>query len=106
MSGEPFIIEGENTVREGESRTPAVVFEDFASVSTGGTEVYVNGSTQTATYLTGSTVATANVLTLPLITIPTGVGGLTVVVEPRVVANGQNWKTGIVYRVLKPGSQR
>ena len=103
---EPFVIEGEETLREGESRTPAVVFEDFGTVSTGGTEVYVNGSSQSATYLTGSTVASANVLTLPLITIPSGVGGLTVVVEVRVVANSQNWKTGIVYRILKPGSQR
>ena len=103
---EPFIIEGENIIREGESRTPAVVFEDFATISTGGIEVYVNGSTQTATYVSGSTVATANTLTLPLITIPTGVGGITVIVEPRITANGQFWKTGIVYRILKPGSQR
>jgi len=103
---EPFVIEGESIIREGESRTPAVVFEDFASVATGGTEVFVNGSTQSATYLTGSTVASANVLTLPLITIPTGVGGLTVVVEPRIVANGQNWKTGLIFRVLKPGAAR
>ena len=103
---EPFIIEGEATLREAETRTPAVVFEDFATISTGGTEVYVNGSTQSATYLSGTTVATNNVLTLPLITIPAGVGGLTVVVEPRVSANGQFWKTGIVYRILKPGSQR
>src|SRR3990167_2052327 len=103
---EPFVIEGEETLREGESRMPAVVFEDFGTVATGGTEVYVNSSSQSAAYLTGSTVASANVLTLPLITIPVGVGGLTVVVETRVVANSQNWKTGIVYRILKPGSQR
>ena len=103
---EPFVIEGEQTLREGETRTPAVVFEDFATVTTGGTEVYVNGSTQSATWLSGSSVATANVLTLPLITVPAGSGGLTVVVEPRVTANGQSWKTGIVFRVLKPGSQR
>ena len=103
---EPYVIEGEETLREGESRTPSVTFEDFASISTGGLEIYINGSTQTATYVTGSTIASANVLTLPLITIPTGVGGLTVIAEPRVSANGQFWKTGIVYRILKPGSQR
>ena len=103
---EPFIIEGEQTLRESETRTPAVVFEDFATISTAGTEVYVNGSSQSATYLSGSTVVSANVLTLPLITIPAGVGGLTVIVEPRIVANGQRWATGIIYRVLKPGSAR
>jgi len=103
---EPWVLEGEVTVREGDSRSPAVVFEDFATITTGGTEVFVNGSTQTATYVTGSTVATNNVLSLPLITFPVGVGGLTIVVEPRVGANSQNWKTGLVYRVLKPGAQR
>ena len=51
---EPFVIEGEQTLREGETRTPAVVFEDFATVATGGTEVYVNGSTQSATWLSGA----------------------------------------------------
>ena len=104
--GEPFIIEGEQTIRESETRTPAITFEDFATISTAGTEVYVNGSSQTATYLSGTTVVTNNTLTLPLLTIPAGVGGLTVVVEPRVSANGQRWITSIIFRVLKPGSQR
>ena len=103
---EPFVIEGEQTIRESETRTPSVTFEDFATISTAGTEVYVNGSSQSATYLTGTTVVTVNVLTLPLITVPAGVGGLTFIVEPRVSANGQRWITSIVYRVLKPGSQR
>ena len=103
---EPYVIEGEQTIREGETRTPAVVFEDFATISTGGTEAFLNGSTQSATYLSGTTVATNNTLTLPLITIPAGVGGLTLVIEPRVSANGQFWKTAIIYRILKPGAQR
>ena len=103
---EPYVIEGEQVIREGETRTPAVVFEDFATISTGGTEAFLNGSTQSATYLSGTTVATNNTLTLPLITIPAGVGGLTLVIEPRVSANGQFWKTGIIFRVLKPGSAR
>lgn len=103
---EAFILESEQTVRESESRSPAVVWEDFSTVSTGGVEVYVNGSTQTAAYVSGSSVVTANVQTLPLLTFPTGSGGLTVVVEPSVNANGQRWKTGIIFRVLKPGSAR
>ena len=101
-----FILEGENVVREGESRTPSVVWEDFTTVSTGGVEVYVNGSSETASYVSGSSVVTANTQTLPLVSFPSGSGGLTVVVEPRVVANSQSWKTGIIYRVLKPGSAR
>ena len=102
----PYVLEAEETVRELESRSPAVVWEDFSTVSTGGVEVYVNGSSQTASYVTGSSVVTANVQTLPLITFPAGSGGLTVIIEPSVNANGQRWKTGIVYRILKPGAQR
>ena len=102
----PYVLEAEETVRELESRSPAVVWEDFSTVSTGGVEVYVNGSSQTAAYVTGSSVVTANVQTLPLITFPAGSGGLTVVVEPSVNANGQRFKTGIIYRVQKPGAQR
>ena len=103
---EPFILEGEQTVREGESRSPAFVFEDFSTVSTGGTELFVNGSTQSAVYLSGTTVVTANVVTAPLISFPVGSGGLTAVLEIRVGANGQNWKTAAIFRILKPGSQR
>ena len=101
-----FVLEGEGAVREGETRTPAVVWEDFASVTTGGTQVFVNGSSVEGTYLTGSTVASGNTITLPLITFPAGSGGLTVAVESHVVANSQNWKTGIIYRVMKPGAVR
>ena len=101
-----FILESEQIVREGESRSPAVVWEDFTTVSTGGVEVFVNGSSETASYVSGSSIVTANVQTLPLVSFPAGSGGLTVVVEPSVQANSQRWKTGIIYRVLKPGAQR
>ena len=101
-----FVLEGEVSVHEGESRTPAVVWEDFASVSTRGTEVYVNGSTAAGTYLTGSSVASGNTVTLPLITFPAGSGGLTVVVQSRVTANSQAWATNLVYRVYKTGASR
>ena len=106
MSQDPYVLEGENIVREGESRTPAVVWEDFGAISTGGTEAYINGSSDSANLLSGSTVATGNTLTLPKITFPAGSGGVTIVVEPGVNANSQLWKTGIVYRVIKPGTQR
>ena len=101
-----FVLEAEQVAREAESRAPAVVWQDFASITTAGTRVYVNGSTQESVYLSGTTQITANVQTLPLITFPAGSGGLTVVVEAAVVANSQTWKTGIIYRVLKPGSAR
>ena len=103
---EAFVLEGEQIIREGESRSPAIVWEDFTTVSTGGVEVYVNGSSESAAYLSGSSVVTANVQTLPLITFPVGSGGLTVVVEPSVNANSQRWRTGLIFRVLKPGSAR
>lgn len=107
MPGEtPFILEGEQIVREGDSRIPSVVWEDFATVTTGGTEAFVNGSTDSATYLTGTTLVSANVQTCPTITFPAGSGGLTIVLEPSVAANSQQWVTGIIYRVLKPGAAR
>jgi len=101
-----WVLEGEQIVRELETKSPAVVWDDFTTVSTGGVQVFVNGSSVEGTYLTGSSVVTANVQTLPLITFPTGSGGLTVVIEPSVNANSQRWKTGIIYRVLKPGAAR
>jgi hypothetical protein len=90
------------------------VWNDFTAVSSASSnnvsslaaEVYVNGSTESANYLTGSPTYTGNVLTLPEITFPTGSGGVTVVVECGVLANSQTWKTAIVYRVLKPGAAR
>jgi hypothetical protein len=102
----PWVLEGEETVREGDTRIPSVVWEDFDTVSTAGTEAYVNGSSDSANLLSGSTTATGNTLTLPTITFPSGSGGITIVVEPAVSANSQTWKTGIIYRVLKPGSAR
>ena len=101
-----FVLEGEVSVHEEESRRPAVVWEDFASVSTRGTKVYVNGSTVETAYLTGSTTATGTTITLPLVTFPAGSGGLTVVVQSRVTANSQAWASAIVYRVYKAGAAR
>ena len=93
-------------IRVFEQRRPSLVWEDFDSISTGGTEVYINGSSQTQCFVAGSTVATGNTLTLPTITIASGTGGLTIVVEAAVTANGQLYKAAIEYRVLRPGAPR
>ena len=107
MAEDTFVLEGEKIVREGEQHTESVVWEDYAAVTTNGlTEAYINGSSDTATLLSGSTSVTGNTLTLPTLTIPTGSGGVTIVVEPSVDAGGLAKKTGIIYRVLKPGTQR
>ena len=111
MTESPYVLEGEIIMREGESRVFSVVWEDFDTISsastggTGGTEAYVNGSTQSG-ILTGSTTFTANVQTLPTITIPIGTGGVSIVIEPSMRSNSQDYVTGIVIRVLKPGASR
>ena len=102
---ENFVLEGDEQIREGESRPVVVAFPQFSTMSTGGTEVYVNGSTVTTDYMTGSTVITGNVLSAGTITVPSGQGGLAAVVEAAVSVDAHKYKAGIVFRVLRPGSQ-
>ena len=106
MSGSAFVLEGDEQIREGESRPVVVSFPQFSTMSTGGTEVYVNGSTVTADYMSGSTVITGNVLSAGTITVPSGQGGLAAVVEAGVNVDSHKYKAGIVFRVLRPGTQR
>ena len=106
----PFVLEGEEIMREGESRTFSIVWEDFSTISTGGggVEGYVNGSSDSANLFQvgASTVVTGNTLTLPKFTVPTGLGGTNIAIEPAMAANTQVYRTGIIVRVLKPGSER
>src|SRR3972149_3111743 len=101
-----FVLEGDESIGEGESRPVVVSFPQFSTMSTGGTEVFVNGSTATADYMSGSTVITGNVLSAGTITIPSGQGGLAAVVEADITVDAHVYRTRIVYRVLRPGSQR
>ena len=100
----PFILEGDQIMREGESRAFALTWSQFSTMSSGGAEAYVNGSEDTTSILSGSTTITGNVQTVPLVTIPIGFGGLTIVVEPAMQSGGVKYKTGIVIHVLKPGA--
>ena len=103
-----FVLEGEIVTREGVEHIESVVWDDFATVTTNGlTEAYINGSSDTATLMAGGTSAVSgNTYTVPKLTIPTGSGGVTIVVEPSIDTGGLAKKTGIIYRVLKPGTQR
>lgn len=115
MSG-PFVIDGSTTMREGESRIFSVIWEDFTSVNAStssgaaqssiSVEGYVNGSSDTANLFAGAPTAAGNTLTLPTLTIPAGLGGTQVVVEPHMESNSQIYKTGIVISILKPGASR
>ena len=100
----PFILEGEQIMREGESRAFALTWSQFSTLSSAGCEAYVNGSTDSASILSGSTSFVENVQTIPLITIPSGYGGLTIVIEPAMNSANVTYKTGIVIHVLKPGA--
>jgi len=100
----PFILEGEQIMREGESRAYALTWSQFSTISTAGCAAYVNGSLDTTNVLSGSTTVTGNVQTVPLVTVPSGYGGLTIVIEPAMASGGVTYKTGIVIHVLKPGA--
>ena len=108
MPESPFILEGEEIMREGESRVFSVVWEDFTTISTGGggVEGFVNGSSDSANLFTGTTAVIGNTLTLPLFEVPVGLGGTNIILEPVMEANSQVYKTGITIRILKPGAQR
>ena len=101
-----FVLEGDEQIREGESRPVVVAFPQFSTMSSGGTEVFVNGSTVTGDYMTGSTTITGNVLSAGTFTVPSGQGGLAAVVEAAVTVDAHKYKAGIVFRILRPGSQR
>jgi hypothetical protein len=113
MAESPFVLEGDQILREGETRKFSVVWDDFVSISsvgasTHGTEAYINGSSDTGNLLStdaGSTVFAGNVQTLPLLTVPDGSGGTAIVLEPSMVSGGIIYKTAIVCRILKPGEE-
>ncbi len=114
--GGPFILEGSTSMREGESRTFSVIWEDFttvnASTSSGAgqsslsVEGYINGSSDTGNLFIGAPSAAGNTLTLPIFTVPVGSGGSVIVIEPHMESNGEVYKTGIVINILKPGARR
>ena len=105
-SGElPFVLEGEQIMREGESRTFSVVWSQFSTMSTAGVEAFVNGSSDSAAILSGTSAVAGNVQQWPLVTIPTGYGGLAVVIEGTVSVAGSTYATAAVIRILKPGSE-
>jgi hypothetical protein len=108
MADSPYILEGEVILREGESRQFAVTWDDFASISTNaGIEIYVNGSTDTATWVASNDPSvTGNTLNLPAFIVPSGTGGVTAVIEANMAVSGIVYKTGIVCRILKPGAER
>lgn len=99
-----FVLEGEEEIREGESRPIVISFPQFSTMSTAGTHVLINGSTADTDYLTGSTTITGNVLSAGTITIPAGQGGLAAVVEAGVSVDGHVYKAGSVFRILRPGA--
>ena len=90
-------------VREGETRTFALVWRGAATVSSGTDEVYANGSS--AGVLTGSVSITGNVMTTRQLTVPVGAGGLTYVWEFAAAVDGNQRKTAIQLEVLRPGQE-
>jgi hypothetical protein len=99
----PYVLEGKLIVREGEVHAHTLSWPFWSSVSTAGTEVYVNGSSQTTAWLGGSTSVSGNVTTLSSLTVPAGLGGSTAVVEVSGVNGGETRVMGVIHIVIKPG---
>jgi hypothetical protein len=100
----PYVLEGKMVVREGDVLAHTLSWPFWSSVSTAGTNVYLNGSSQSAgTWLGGTSVVSGNVTTLSSLTIPAGLGGSTVVIEVGGTNGGETRKMGIIHIILKPG---
>lgn len=111
-----YVLEGTQTVHEGEVLRYTVEFPGWSTIAIGdstATNVYVGGSTDTSNWVpgsstgAGSTSVSGNLVVLPSLTVPAGLGGSTAVVE--VGARSSNGfelrKTGIVHIILKPGQE-
>ena len=103
MSDTAWVREGPQTLREGQEKRFAVVWEGAATVTSGTDEIYANGSTQTV--LTGSISIVGNVESTRLLTVPSGAGGLTYVWEVAAVVDGNLTKAGVQIEILKPGQE-
>ena len=99
-----WVRESPQYVREGETKTFAIVFEGVTTLSSGSDEVYANGSSQTV--LTGSVSISGNVLTTRQLTVPAGAGGLTYVWEFQATADGNVKKPALQLEVLRPGQEQ
>jgi hypothetical protein len=106
MAEEMFVLEGPQSIREGETVAPAIVWPGYTSVSSGTTEAYKNGSSCSAGCLSGADSVTGNVHNAQTFTPPAGYGGSWVVLECGIdVTGGSHLKTAIAYYVMKPGAE-
>jgi len=99
-----FILEGPQPLREGEVRTFAIQWPDFTTVSSGETLLYKDGTLSTS-LLSGSEATSGNIQTCRTLTVSTGLGGTTLVLEAFVDVSGQTYGVGIVCPILRPGQE-
>ena len=105
MDEELFVIEGPRKAREGESITYSVTWTNATTLASNTTKNYLNGTLSTAV-LSGSEAVSGNVQTLRTITIPTGWGGKTCVLEAWCTVDGNVLSIGIPIKILKAGAER
>ena len=102
---ERYVLEGEQLLREGEVVVYTVAWPELDNVSSAAVVAFVGGSTAESVYFSGSDTVSGNISTLPILTVPAGTGGNTLVVEPTVIVGSETRKTGIIIRILKPGEE-
>ncbi len=102
---ERYVLEGEQLLREGEIAIYTIGWPEYDSVSSAAVTAFVGGSTAETVYFAGSDTVSGNISTLPVLTVPAGQGGNTLIVEPTVIVGSETRKTGIVIRILKPGDE-
>lgn len=106
MSTEMFVLEGVQYIREGEAVAPSILWPGFATVSSGTTLAYKNGTDVSSSCLTGADSVSVNVHNLKTFTPQTGWGGSWIILEGGIdVTGGSHLKTGIAFYVMKPGAE-
>lgn len=102
-----YILEGKQIVRELDSLKYTLQWSFWPSVSSGGYEIYINGSSVTSdgewNVADDTTSVSGNSAILGRFTIPSGLGGTTAVVEVAGTYEGETVKVAIVHTILKPG---
>lgn len=87
----------------GESRAYTVTFEQASTVASTSAKIYKGGTDSTATYMSGSTSVSGNVVTLP--TISSLIGGERYVVELAATVDGQSLIKVLMLIVRLAGSE-
>lgn len=100
-----FVSQGRQVARIGEQMYFRVIWAEFRLISSPVTTAYKNGTNVSSDVLSGSEVSSGNQQTTRKITIPTGYGGSTVVIELTITSGRETRKSAVIIDILSPGQE-